>query len=82
MQKFFTLTAIAASAMAMAMAAGVAQADDSGVTISGRLNISAESVEAGTAKLKTKTLVEQLVLRAFSRHRKFGRKRPQSLVAN
>jgi predicted porin len=45
MKKLFTLTAIAAAAMTTA----TAFADDSGVTIGGRLDVSAESVKAGEA---------------------------------
>lgn len=45
MQKLFTLTAIAAATMMT----GAAQADDSGVIISGRLNVAAEYVKAGDA---------------------------------
>lgn len=45
MKKLFTLTAIAAAAMA----AGVAQADDSGVTIGGRLDVTAEYVKSDGA---------------------------------
>jgi predicted porin len=45
MKKLFTLTAIAAAAMA----AGTVHADDSGVTIGGRLYVMAEYVKAGVA---------------------------------
>ncbi|MGB8855555.1 MAG: porin [Burkholderiales bacterium] len=43
MQKIFTLTTIATALMA----AGIAQADESGVTIGGRIDVSAEYVKAG-----------------------------------
>ncbi len=45
MQKLFTLTALTAACLA----AGVAQADDSGITVNGRLDVSAESVKAGAS---------------------------------
>jgi predicted porin len=45
MQKLFTLTALSA----VFLAAGVAQADDSGITIGGRLEVGAEYVKAGDA---------------------------------
>ncbi len=45
MQKLFTLTAIAAACFT----AGIAHADDSGVTIGGRLDVTAESVKSGVS---------------------------------